>query len=273
MRRDLESGNLSIIDLATGKIKSIDFRSSIFELVNNVRNSLRFSIGGGDRGPGEKLSTPTTLEAAGKRKLSAVEVLVSRLIWYPVVLIIVEIFRGIDRSGSSVSFPLHLLHLLTNSLQGTAYFIIFLSMQPRAYTIFINIITFAYYKNYKEESSLSSQEQRPARSFQVSWGHDDQYNNDNDNNINNNDIRQSASSVIIMNEMNEDDLVEQVQSNNDLIEDAIRSSIISSSSSTPGSIRNTDISIQSSFMEARPSSSIVALNAIRIADINSDINL
>lgn len=270
MRRDLESGNLSIIDLATGKFKSIDFRSSIFELVNNVRNSLRFSIGGGNRGPGEKLSTPTTIEAAGKRKLSAVEVLVSRLIWYPVVLIIVEIFRDIDRSGSSVSFPLHLLHLVTNSLQGTAYFIIFLSMQPRAYTIFINIITFAYYKNYKEESSLSSQEQRPVRSFQVSWGHDDQYNN---NNINNNDIRQSTSSVIIMNEMNEDDLVEQVQSNNDLIEDAIRSSIISSSSSIPGSIRNTDISIQSSFMEARPSSSIVALNAIRIADINSDINL
>ena len=160
MRRDLKSGNLSIADIASGKFNQVDFRSSIFDFVSSIRYSVRPSMG-----PTANLETPSTLEAVGKRKLSAVEVLVSRLIWYPLVLITVEIFRDLDRGGKDVSFPLHLLHLLTNTLQGTAYFIIFLSMQPRAFAIFMNLLSCYYIRQGKESSSPASRPQ----SFKVSW--------------------------------------------------------------------------------------------------------
>jgi len=60
-----------------------------------------------------------------------------------------------------------------------------------------------------------------------------------------------------MNEMDEDDLVEQVEANNELIQEAIRSSMMES-------IRGTDVS--------RASSTIQSINTIRIAD-TTDISL
>jgi hypothetical protein len=255
MRRDLKSGNLSIADIASGRFKQVDFRSSIFEFVNNIRYSFRPSMGG----PAAKLGTPSTLEAVGKRKLSAVEVLVSRLIWYPLVLIILEIFRDLDRGGTDVSFPLHLLHLLTNALQGTAYFIIFLSMQPRAFTIFMNLLSCNYIRQGKETSSPASP---PPQSFKVSWANNVEPSTDqlNDNLVTD-DAKETTS---LMKEMDEDDLVEQVEVNHELFQEVIRGSIVN------GPVRDSDMSRASSFLQARESSTIV--NAIRIAD-SHNINL
>ena len=259
MRRDLKSGNLSIADIASGKFNQVDFRSSIFDFVSSIRNSFRPSMG-----PAANSETPSTLEAVGKRKLSAVEVLVSRLIWYPLVLIIIEIFRELDRGGKDVSFPLHLLHLLTNSLQGTAYFIIFLSMQPRAFTIFMNLLSCYYIRQGKESSSPSSP---PPQSFKVSWANNVEPSTGqlNDNLV----TDDSKETTSLMKEMDEDDLVEQVEVNHELIIEVMRSSI------AIGPTRVSDMSRASSFLEAgesaRESSTIV--NAIRIAADSDDINL
>ena len=252
MRRQLESGAISISDIATGGFKQIDFRSSIFDLVHNIRNSFRPSSFAMSSGAAARLGVPTTIEAAGKRKLSAVEVLVQRLIWYPVVLVIVEIFRDLDRQGAKDDYPLHLMHLLTNSLQGTAYFIIFLTMQPKAYSIFISFFTCVYVRQ-NIEASLNPQP--PLRSMQVSWANSDDKSSINQlkTDLVNDEMRESKmrESLLIMNELDEDDLVEQVEVNNNFIQDVIRNSM-------------TDMT--------RGSSTIQPINVIRIAD-TTDINL
>ena len=169
-----------------------------------------------------------------------------------------EIFRDLDRQGVNGAYPLHLMHLLTNSLQGTAYFIIFLAMQPKAYTIFVSFFTCVYVRHSMESTS----EPKPAvRSFQVSWANaDDSKTIDQfKTNLVNDEMRESnmRESISIMNEMDEDDLVEQVEANNELIQEAIRSSMMES-------IRGTDVS--------RASSTIQSINTIRIAD-TTDISL
>ena len=211
MRREIASGKQSMGDLASSGFKQFDFRSSIFDLVDNFRNSMRPTFSG----PTAALGTPTTLEAAGKRKLSAVELLVSRLIWYPVVLIIIEIFRDLDRTGSKSNFAIHVLHLLTNASQGTAYFIIFLSMQPKTFTIYVNLLTCAYFYN---ESSVSHS---MAKSLNVSW---------NRNGIEKDQLRSSlvtdnAETIALMNELDEDDLADEVKANDELIQENLRSSV------------------------------------------------
>jgi hypothetical protein len=245
MRSEIASGKLSIRDLASGGFKQFDFRSSIFEFVDNFRNSMRPTFSGMNNA----LGTPTTLEAAGKRKLNAVEVLVSRLIWYPVVLIVIEIFRDLDRGGPKSNFAIHLLHLLTNASQGTAYFIIFLMMQPKAYKIYVNLLTCAYYDN----ESSSSAPQSMAPSFHVSWN--------NNTDITKSQLRSSlvtnetAETSALLNELDEDDLADQVKANDDLIQETLRC--------TMESIRQSDIS---------RISEIGTLNSIRITDTNN-INL
>ena len=115
MRRDVASGLISINDIANNNDNAIDFRSSIFELIHNIRRSFTSGLAASSSSSSNQLR----IEAIGKRKLNAVEILVARLIWYPTILIVVELFRDLDRYGKSSSFPLHLLHLLSSSLQGT----------------------------------------------------------------------------------------------------------------------------------------------------------
>lgn len=209
MRRDIKNGSISVRDIGSDRTEQFDFRSSIFDLVNTMRNSFRPSLNNNN------LATPTTLEAAGKRRVSALEILVSRLIWYPVVLILVEIFRDLDRTGKSTNFTLHILHLLTNVSQGTAYFIIFLAMQPKAYGIFVSLISCSYIG--KEQSSTE------VLNRQVSWiatKVDAQRTTLNSNLLTADEEETSR----LMKQMDEDALAEEIEVTNDVIIETLRAS-------------------------------------------------
>jgi hypothetical protein len=254
MRRELESGTISVSDM--GKFNRIDFRSSIFDLVANLRNSFRPTF------TASVLGAPTTLEAAGKRKMSAVEILVSRLIWYPIVLIIVEIFRDADRSAAKrkANFALHVMHLITNTTQGAAYFVIFLCMQPKAYSIWVNLLTCAYF--FKD--APGSDTTNSVQSMQVSWNNNTQRISQLQTNLVTDDIKETTA---LMKEMDEDDLADEVEANHEAMMEVFRASVRESERGSLG--------LRSTIRESERATNVTNTethNVIRIAD-SDNINL
>lgn len=176
-----------------------------------------------DIGRVSMLSLQSTLSLAGAGKPSrrqlAMKTLALRLILYPAAEIFNELFRVADSATGNTIFALNLLHAIINGLLGTVFFLIFLSMQPKARVLLYNMrYNFCYPSIWGERKSPSTNDpvdnSLQINSHHVSW------------NKGATELIQPLSSTPFLADMDEDELASEIQNpTNTTEDDTMRGSI------------------------------------------------
>lgn len=116
-------------------------------LMDSQRNLSIFSLA----------SITSMISGNTSRRQQAIKTLALRLILYPIVQILAEIFRITDEATSSIFLPIVIMNELIAGLLGAFYFLIFLSMQPNARVLLINDIKhICCFNNRKDDDRLSA---------------------------------------------------------------------------------------------------------------------
>ena len=128
-------------------------RISILVGVANLRASI-FSVA----------NSNSTMGTVSKRNSDAVTTLAYRMIGYPVIQLICEIFRSWDmnnfkygQQNKDPNFVAHMLHLCTGAARGFLYFLLFLCMQPNAMKYFFNVCLGGYCVTMTAKFEIRSQ--------------------------------------------------------------------------------------------------------------------
>jgi len=165
------------------------------------------------------LSSTLSLAPFGKpsRRQIAMRTLALRLMLYPASEIFNNIFRIADSATGNVNHGLNILHAIINGLLGTFFFLIFLSMQPKARVLLYNMrYNFCFPTIWGDQGKADDGLQ--INSHQVSWAPRGV----------NNDLNKPLSSTPLLADMDEDELASEIQNGNNNVvvdDDMIRGSI------------------------------------------------
>jgi len=165
------------------------------------------------------LSSTLSLAATGKpsRRQIAMRTLALRLMLYPASEIFNNIFRIADSATGNVNHGLNILHAIINGLLGTFFFLIFLSMQPKARILLYNMRYNFCFPTIFGDQGKATDDGLQINSHQVSWAPRGVKN----------DLNKPLSSTPLLADMDEDELASEIQNGNDNIDndDTIRGSV------------------------------------------------
>ena len=103
------------------------------------------------------------------RKRQVIRTIALRLIFYPIAQIIVEVFRIADATTGNRRLSLMFGDELSSSLLGTAYFIIFVSMQPNASELLMKDIKRIFLCVNNSDDSISGNTHNDIQNIRVAW--------------------------------------------------------------------------------------------------------